>query len=64
VGIGGHASIVRWWIGAEGERETGKQIELLGADWHREHDLEHEHGNWDHVTPHFVAASGVGSLRS
>jgi hypothetical protein len=53
--LGGHISAYRGWLGAEGERETGKQIERLGSEWHCEHDLEHRHGNYDHV---LVSASG------
>lgn len=43
--LGGHISTFRWWVGAEGERETAKQIERLGVEWHCEHDLEHGRGN-------------------
>src|SRR5690349_21755118 len=46
---GGHVSAFRWWLGAEGERLTAKQIERLPDDWHCEHDLEHDYGNYDHV---------------
>jgi hypothetical protein len=49
IALGGHISAFRWWLGAEGERETADQIERLSAEWHCEHDLVHEHGNWDHV---------------
>jgi hypothetical protein len=59
--LGGHISAFRWHLGAEGERETGEQIESLGTDWHCEHDLEHEHGNWDHV---LVGPPGVFLLDS
>ena len=59
--LGGHISAFRWWLGAEGERETGKQIEKLGPEWHCEHDLEHGRGNWDHV---LVGPSGVFLLDS
>jgi hypothetical protein len=47
--LGGHISAFRWWLGAEGERETASEIERLSGDWHCEHDLEHEWGNYDHV---------------
>jgi Nuclease-related domain len=59
--LGGHISAFRWWLGAEGERETAKEIERLGPEWHCEHDLEHEHGNWDHV---LVGPAGVFLLDS
>jgi len=59
--LGGHISAFRWWLGAEGERETAKQIEKLGPDWHCEHDLEHQYGNWDHV---LVGPAGVFLLDS
>lgn len=59
--LGGHVSAFRWWIGAEGERETAKEIERLDQEWHCEHDLEHEHGNWDHV---LVGPAGVFLLDS
>jgi hypothetical protein len=75
--LGGHVSAFRWWLGAEGERETAKQIERLGPEWHCEHDLEHEYGNWDHVLVgppgmflldskflHGTAAAGGDALRS
>lgn len=75
--IGGHISAFHWWIGAEGERETAKQIERLGPEWHCEHDLEHGYGNWDHVLVgpagvflldskllHGTAAAGGDALRS
>lgn len=47
--LGGHISAFRWWLGAEGERDTAKRIERLGPEWHCEHDVEHEYGNFDHV---------------
>lgn len=59
--LGGHISAFRWWLGAEGERETGKEIEKLGPDWHCEHDVAHEHGNWDHV---LVGPPGIFLLDS
>jgi hypothetical protein len=59
--LGGHYSAFRWWLGAEGERETGSEIEKLGPEWHCEHDLEHERGNWDHV---LVGPAGVFLLDS
>jgi len=59
--IGGHISAFNWWIGAEGERDTAKQIEKLSADWHCEHDLRHDYGNWDHV---LVGPPGVFLLDS
>jgi hypothetical protein len=59
--LGGHISAFRWWLGAEGERETAREIERLGPEWHCEHDLEHEHGNWDHV---LVGPPGVFLLDS
>ena len=75
--LGGHVSAFRWWLGAEGERETGKEIEKLGPEWHCEHDLEHEYGNWDHILVgpagvflidskllHGTAAAGEDVLRS
>ena len=37
--LGGHISAFRWWLGAEGERDTAKLIERLGPEWHCEHDL-------------------------
>ncbi|HVU76701.1 MAG TPA: nuclease-related domain-containing protein [Gaiellaceae bacterium] len=49
IALGGHISAFRWWLGAEGERETARQIERLSAGWHCEHDVVHEHGNWDHI---------------
>lgn len=47
--LGGHISTFRWYLGSEGERLTGKQVELLGRDWHCEHAIQHKHGDWDHV---------------
>src|SRR5262249_10182749 len=47
--LGGNVSTFNWWIGAEGERETAKQLKKLTPDWHCEHDLEHAYGNWDHI---------------
>jgi hypothetical protein len=54
--MGGHISAFHWWLGAEGERNTAKQIEKLPADWHCEHDLTHQHGNWDHI---LIGPAGV-----
>lgn len=75
--LGGHVSTFRWWLGVMGERETGREIEKLGPEWHCEHDLVHEHGNWDHVLIgppgvflldskllHGTAAAGYDVLRS
>jgi hypothetical protein len=75
--LGGHVSAFRWWLGAEGERETARQIEKLGPEWHCEHDLEHQYGNYDHVLVgpagvflldskllHGTAAAGGDALRS
>jgi hypothetical protein len=59
--LGGHISTFRWWSGVEGERATAREIERLGEDWHCEHDLVHEHGNWDHV---LVGPAGVFLLDS
>lgn len=59
--LGGHVSVFRLWIGVEGERETARQIERLGSDWHCEHDLELEYGNWDHVV---VGPPGIFLLDS
>jgi len=59
--LGGHMSSFRWRLGAEGERETAKQIEKLGPEWHCEHDLAYEHGNYDHV---LVGPPGVFLLDS
>ena len=59
--LGGHISAYWWRLGAEGERETAKQIEKLGPDWHCEHDLEHQYGNYDHV---LVGPPGVFLLDS
>lgn len=59
--LGGHYSAFRWWLGAEGERETAGEIEKLGLEWHREHDLEHNGRNWDHV---LVGPPGVYLLDS
>jgi hypothetical protein len=59
--LGGRVSTFRWWLGAEGERDTAKEIEGLDSEWHCEHDLEHEHGNWDHV---LVGPPGVFLLDS
>jgi hypothetical protein len=47
--IGGHVSALRWHLGSEGEKLTGKQVETLDSDWHCEHAVEHAHGDWDHV---------------
>jgi hypothetical protein len=59
--LGGHVSAFRWLLGAQGERETGAEIEKLGSEWHCDHDLEHERGNWDHV---LVGPAGVFLLDS
>jgi hypothetical protein len=56
--LGGHVSTFRWWLGAEGERATAREIERLGPAWHCEHDVEHEYGNWDHV---LVGPPGVSA---
>src|SRR5262245_28836427 len=47
--LGGHISAFQWWLGAAGERDTAREIEGLGSDWHCMHDLEHDGGNWAHV---------------
>jgi nuclease-like protein len=75
--LGGHVSAFRWRLGAMGERDTGKEIEKLGPEWHCEHDLVHGRGNWDHVLIgppgvflldskllHGTAAAGDDALRS
>ena len=49
LGMGGHVSTFMWWLGVEGERQTGREIEKLGADWHCEHSIKHRYGDWDHV---------------
>lgn len=59
--LGGHISAFRWWLGAEGERKTAKQVEKLPEGWHCEHDLEHVRGNYDHV---LVGPAGVFLLDS
>lgn len=59
--LGGHVSAFHWWIGAEGERDTAKEIERLGPEWHCEHDLEYGRGNWDHV---LIGPAGVFLLDS
>jgi hypothetical protein len=59
--LGGHISAFRWWLGAEGERQTAAEIERLGSEWHCEHDLEHPYGNYDHV---LVGPPGVFLLDS
>jgi hypothetical protein len=59
--IGGHVTTFFWWQGVEGERNTGREIEKLSTEWHCEHDLVHEHGNWDHV---LVGPAGVFLLDS
>ncbi|HST17915.1 MAG TPA: nuclease-related domain-containing protein [Gaiellaceae bacterium] len=59
--LGGHVSAFHWWVGAQGERDTAREIERLGDEWHCEHDLEHDYGNWDHV---LVGPAGVFLLDS
>ena len=59
--MGGHASALPWRWGVEGEQMTAAEIEKLGPDWHCEHDIEHERGNWDHV---LVGPPGVFLLDS
>jgi hypothetical protein len=59
--LGGHVSAFRWLLGAAGERETGSEIEMFGREWHCEHDLEHDRGNWDRV---LVGRAGVFLLDS
>jgi hypothetical protein len=59
--LGGHISAFRWWQGAIGERDTAKEIERLGAEWHCEHDLQYDHGNYDHV---LVGPPGIFLLDS
>jgi hypothetical protein len=59
--LGGHISAFHWWQGALGERDTAKEIEKLGPDWHCEHDLEYGHGNYDHV---LVGPPGIFLLDS
>jgi Nuclease-related domain len=42
--------IARWELGAWGERATGRALRPLRHEgWHVLHDLQHEHGNIDHV---------------
>src|SRR4051794_12475595 len=59
--LGGHISAFSWQLGAFGEQDTAKEIESLGREWHCEHDVVHEHGNWDHV---LVGPPGVFVLDS
>jgi hypothetical protein len=59
--IGGHVSSLTWWWGVQGERNTAKEIEKLGPEWHCEHDVELSHGNWDHV---LVGPPGIFLLDS
>jgi hypothetical protein len=59
--LGGHISAFRWWQGVIGERDTAKEIEKLSADWHCEHDLQYDHGNYDHV---LVGPPGIFLLDS
>jgi hypothetical protein len=59
--IGGHPSSLPWWWGAQGEQFTAEEIEKLSAEWHCEHDIEHEYGNWDHV---LVGPPGIFLLDS
>lgn len=59
--LGGHISAFRWQLGSMGEEDTGYQIERLSTEWHCEHDIEHEYGNWDHV---LVGPPGVFLLDS
>src|SRR5215210_6887332 len=44
-----------------GRTGHGQRIERLGTEWHCEHDLEHDHGIWDHV---LVGPPGVFLLDS
>ncbi len=48
-------------VGAQGEQFTAEEIEKLSSEWHCEHDIEHDHGNWDHV---LVGPPGVFLLDS
>jgi hypothetical protein len=77
ISLGGHISAFRWWLGAEGERLTARQLEGLPKEWHCEHDLENDQGNWDHVLVgppgvflvdsklvHGTAAAGGDGLRA
>jgi len=59
--IGAHASSLPWRWGAQGEQFTADEVEKLGSDWYCEHDIEHSHGNWDHV---LVGPPGVFLLDS
>lgn len=59
--LGGHISAFRWQLGAFGEQDTAAQIERLDVRWHCEHDVVHEHGNWDHI---LVGPPGIFVLDS
>lgn len=57
----GDVRSLRWIWGAVGEEATAEVLEALDGSWAYEHDLPHDHGNWDHVV---AGPGGVFLLES
>jgi hypothetical protein len=56
------AYVENWQTGAEGERKTARTLRRLDAGkWLAVHDVQHVHGNYDHV---LVGPAGVFLLES
>jgi hypothetical protein len=56
------AYVENWQTGAEGERKTARTLRRLdGGKWLAVHDVQHVHGNYDHV---LVGPAGVFLLES
>jgi len=45
----GPMAIQQLWQGAQGEVDTGKQLQKLDDSWRIRHDLQGPHGNIDHL---------------
>jgi hypothetical protein len=59
--IGGDAHSLPWMWGRVGEQQTEEALRGLGPEWHVEHDIPRERGNWDHV---LVGPGGVVLLET
>jgi hypothetical protein len=59
--IGGDAHSLSWMWGRVGEQQTEEALQGLGPEWHVEHDIPRQRGNWDHVV---VGPAGVFVLET
>ncbi|HEX6701514.1 MAG TPA: nuclease-related domain-containing protein [Gaiellaceae bacterium] len=59
--IGGDVHSLTWIWGAVGEEATAEALGALDDSWTFEHDLQHDHGNWDHVV---VGPAGIFLLET